>query len=251
MRVCAAGQGREGTHTANEEDMNNRLKFSRDQIRRYFTSRLPEQVIHDRVQVNVRCPFHDDRKPSMSLNLDEGIWNCHGPCDEGGGLLDFERKFSKRGDGEAWAAIYSAMGIEQPENGGKDYAEPEATYPYTDADGEFLYEFLRYPGKQFKVRRPDGQGGWIWNLHGVDRVLYNLPQAIAARFILVTEGEKDADTLTLKLGLEKCRIKGGSTIAATTNPFGAGNWRPEFAEYLEGKIVLVFYDDDPAGLGNL
>lgn len=29
------------------------------------------------------CPLHEDRTPSMSYRLDEGLWRCHS-CDEGG-----------------------------------------------------------------------------------------------------------------------------------------------------------------------
>ena len=25
----------------------------------------------------VRCPFHGDRNPSLSLNLSKGLWKCH------------------------------------------------------------------------------------------------------------------------------------------------------------------------------
>lgn len=31
----------------------------------------------------VRCPFHDDTDPSLSLNMDRGVWYCW-PCGEGG-----------------------------------------------------------------------------------------------------------------------------------------------------------------------
>lgn len=43
----------------------------------------------------------------------------------------------------------------------------------------------RYEPKQFKQRRPDGKGGWLWNLDGVRRVLYRLADVLAARFVLV------------------------------------------------------------------
>jgi hypothetical protein len=30
-----------------------------------------------------RCPFHEDRTPSLSLNLNKGVWRCHS-CSKGG-----------------------------------------------------------------------------------------------------------------------------------------------------------------------
>lgn len=33
------------------------------------------------------CPVHEDRKPSASLNLGKGVWNCHA-CGESGDAID-------------------------------------------------------------------------------------------------------------------------------------------------------------------
>lgn len=29
------------------------------------------------------CPFHSDRNPSFSVNLDSGLWICHAGCGDG------------------------------------------------------------------------------------------------------------------------------------------------------------------------
>ena len=39
-------------------------------------------------QVKVLCPFHDDHKPSLGVNLDKGVYNCFA-CGDGGNALDF------------------------------------------------------------------------------------------------------------------------------------------------------------------
>lgn len=36
-----------------------------------------------RVSYMTRCPLHDDRTPSFSVNTDKGLWNCHS-CGERG-----------------------------------------------------------------------------------------------------------------------------------------------------------------------
>jgi hypothetical protein len=38
--------------------------------------------------VNCRCPFHDDTAPSLSLDLQTGLFKCHG-CDRGGDVFAF------------------------------------------------------------------------------------------------------------------------------------------------------------------
>ena len=39
-------------------------------------------------QVKVLCPFHDDHKPSLGVNLEKGVYNCFA-CGAGGNALDF------------------------------------------------------------------------------------------------------------------------------------------------------------------
>jgi putative DNA primase/helicase len=55
-----------------------------------------------------------------------------------------------------------------------------AVYPYTDESGNVLFEVVRYEPKTFAQRRPDGQGGYIYNINGVRRVLYKLPDVLRA-----------------------------------------------------------------------
>ncbi|MCY4088274.1 MAG: hypothetical protein OXG37_15655 [Actinomycetia bacterium] len=74
----------------------------------------------------------------------------------------------------------------------------------------------------------------------MEPVLYRLPEVIAAvkagGTVHVVEGEKCADALS-ELG-----------FVATTNPGGAGKWRPEFSEnVLAGTTRVVWADCDLAG----
>ena len=96
----------------------------------------------------------------------------------------------------------------------------------------------RYSPKKFLQRRPDGNGGWHWNLEGVNRVPYRLPELLSAdpdEWVFIPEGEKDVDRLR----------KNG--LVATTNPGGAGKWRSEYNEYLKNRIVAVLGDNDDQG----
>ncbi len=111
-------------------------------------------------------------------------------------------------------------------------------YDYRDETGALLFQTVRYCPKDFKYRRPDGKGGWIWNLDGVRRVLYRLPELLAAdpaALVFIPEGEKDADRLR-SLGL-----------VATSNPMGAGTWRSEYNQDLAGRHVVILPDNDSDG----
>ncbi len=114
-----------------------------------------------------------------------------------------------------------------------------ATYDYLDARGTCLFQVVRYVPKGFRQRRPDGQGGWIWNLTGIEPVLYHLPAVHAASSVLIVEGEKDVET-AYRLGLPE-------GWAATCNPMGAGKWRASYSDVLQGKPVVILPDGDAPG----
>ena len=52
-----------------------------------------------------------------------------------------------------------------------------AKYDYIDDAGTLLYQVLRLEPKSFRQRRPDGNGGWIWELDQ-RRVLYRWPDLL-------------------------------------------------------------------------
>jgi hypothetical protein len=118
-------------------------------------------------------------------------------------------------------------------------SERERVYSYVDETGELLFEVVRLAGKRFRQRRPDGAGGWVWNLDDVRRVLYRLPsvlEAIAAgETVYLAEGEKDVEALA------------AAGLVATCNPGGAGKWREEFSETLReaSRLVVVADRDEP------
>jgi putative DNA primase/helicase len=118
-----------------------------------------------------------------------------------------------------------------------------ATYQYRDLTGAVVHETLRYgPVKDFRQRRPDGAGGYIWDLKGIELVLYRLPEITeaikAARPIFLVEGEKDCLNL-VKLGFE-----------ATTSAQGAGAWKKSYTESLKGAAVCICPDNDAAGFAH-
>lgn len=112
-----------------------------------------------------------------------------------------------------------------------------ATYDYHAPDGELLYQNVRYEPKTFRVRRPDGQGGWLWSLGEVRRVVYRLPELAEQSRVYLVEGEKDADRLW-SLGLP-----------GTTGAAGAESWRAEYAEQIAqagaGEVVIIPDNDEP------
>lgn len=187
-------------------------------------------------QYAARCPAHDDRKPSLSVTHDgeKVLLKCHTGCD----VED----------------ILEALGLTSRDLFDNDL-EPEkqdttpqitAIYDYKDLNGKLLYQKIRFHPKDFRIRRPDGRGGWIWNIGGTARVLYRLSELREGirqrRRVFIVEGEKDVDRL-IKMGQ-----------VATTNFEGAakGNQSPkwrvsDYSQMLVGarEIIVVADNDEP------
>ena len=119
-----------------------------------------------------------------------------------------------------------------------------AAYDYRDENGELLFQVVRCAPKTFYQRRParpdddpkDIRDGWVWNIKGITRVLYRLPELLKSRGdVFVPEGERDVETL---------RTLG---FTATTNSGGAKKWRREYSDSLKGRHVVLIPDNDEAG----
>ena len=41
------------------------------------------------MELRIRCPFHEEKTPSLSLNIDSGRFHCFGCHAKGGDILDF------------------------------------------------------------------------------------------------------------------------------------------------------------------
>lgn len=172
----------------------------------------------------VVCPGHPDKSPSLAVK--EGsdgsiLLKCHAGCPT-------ER-------------ILAAMGLDASALFEPKDSAPKRTihaeYSYHDEDGKLLFQAIRYTPKGFSQRRPDGNG-WIYNLQGVRRVVYRLPELLGQKAILFVEGEKDADA-AWKLG-----------IPATCNPMGAGKWDQSYAHQIlkqGAQRVAVIPDNDAPG----
>ena len=177
-----------------------------------------------------RCPAHEDQTPSLAIGMGkEGqiLLCCHAGCKT--------------------PAVLAPLGLtvadlrpDESAAGEKRKRAIAATYDYVDECDATLFEAVRYEPKAFRQRRPDGAGGYIWNLKGVRRVLYRLPRVLeavrAGACVYTVEGEKDVETLE-RLGL-----------AATCSPGGAGKWRDEYSEQLAGAtLVAIVPDNDEPG----
>ena len=102
-----------------------------------------------------------------------------------------------------------------------------------------------FTGRQ---RRPDPTDScrWVWDLTGVKRVPYRLPELLTAspeEIVYIPEGEKDVETLR------------SHALLATTNPGGASSsnlWKTAaFQDAVRNRHVAILADNDGPGRAHL
>jgi RecA-family ATPase len=171
------------------------------------------------------CPTHNDHNPSLSITAKDGklLVTCRAGCPK---ELVIEALRSRG----LWSSEATAR------------REISAVYSYRDEDGSLRYQVVRYAGKQFAQRRPNGSpDNFIWNMHGVEPPPYRLPELLGDpdAAVFVVEGEKDADRLA-ELG-----------FVTSCNHGGAGKWRPEISRWLKGRNVVLLPDNDDPGRAHM
>jgi len=240
------------------------------------------------------CPHpdrhnHGDRNPSLGVSPEDNIWKCWSEnvgAKGGWSLAAFIAGLSANDKPKvaSWLRERRLLPDTKPEGGrtmkrSRQEETPKGRevecYDYTNEAGDLLFQVVRYEPKDFRQRRPDGKGGWVWHLEcdakckcnpklpPTRRVLYKLPElekaprawptgpritsldtpayspspeAIAKLpYVLVVEGEKDVAAAE-SLG-----------FVATCNPMGAKKWRDEYSPCLEGARVAVIADADRPG----
>jgi hypothetical protein len=132
--------------------------LSECEIERYYESRVPK--LHKTgEELRGPCPLHKGKRDSLAINPETGEWFCHSGCARGGSIFEFEAELTGSNGDAARAAVFELAGWSEARHIVK-------TYDYEDESGTLLYQCVRYEPKDFRQRRPDGRGRWIWNLKG-------------------------------------------------------------------------------------
>ena len=215
-----------------------------------------------------QCPAHDDSNPSLSIGTGadgRALLHCHtGSCGivdildalnlpAGAMFTDYDPNRISNGNNITHLRAWRQQKAAQPKPPPNTRRVKTDHWDYHNADGTHVARVVRYNrvdidtgevvGKTFTQHAWDAEHDrQLPNLGGIDVPLYQLPTVRAAilthKPVWVVEGERDADTVTREL-----------KIAATTNPMGAGSWRPWHTEQLaEADEVTIVTDNDPTGM---
>ena len=169
-----------------------------------------------------RCPSHDDTRASLSMKEgDDGhaLVYCHAGCPTKDVMESLGLRMSDLFTDSKGGVVVD-------------------TYTYTDEEGRPLFRVVRFDPKGFTQQRWEDDE-WKYGLESVRRVLYRLPEVLAAvaagELVYLVEGEKDADNL---------RSQG---VMGTTVCGGAGGIGHTDLSCLAGARVVCVPDQDDAG----
>lgn len=219
------------------------------------------------------CPFHEDSRPSLSIDHTKGMFNCHA-CGAAGSVFDFYSRKHGTNFSAAVNAVAAFVGIPNTEVSvpvKKPTFSPETArnwwvnlrrspehlaYLHDKrglTDETIDAEQLGWTGRRYSIPIRDATGAIInaklydpnatagdkmlWAIKGTPAGLY-IPRATAAmpevKSGLLVEGEFDA----------LVGAQGG--LACYSGTAGARTWKKEWNDALP-STVLVLYDRDEAG----
>lgn len=221
------------------------------------------------------CPLHEDRTPSLSINMEEGLWKCHA-CGESGNIEKLGRVLGHEFDDsfqlDRAIAFTRRMDVPPVEVNFVRLANEYYQKGLTGDGDTAIRNFLRNRNIHTEVRhhfelgwtgnaisfpywrtedRKRGsvaaikyrnRSGQKWYETGSERAIYNLESVVGAGRVLICEGE--SDTI---LGFD---LFTGSDRAVCGIP-GAGvskqQWEQWSLHFLWANDIVVCLDGDEAG----
>ena len=176
-----------------------------------------------------RCPFHDDREPSLVISPDKNLWHCMGACQAGGSCIDWvmrERGVSFRHAVELVRADLPSVAVN-----GHGRSSTVRTLPapvaFDAGDQELLQQVVRY----------------------YHATLLESPEALQ---YLERRGLRDRELLerfqlgfanrTLGLRLPEKNRKAGADIRSRLQRLGV--MRESGHEHFNGSLVVPVLDED-------
>jgi len=219
-----------------------------------FASQYGKEPKHTTNGYDTHCPLHDDQHGSLSISEKNGkiLVHCQAGCDQE----------------KVWDSIKAVLpNTPKPERGSSRTIDK--IYSYHDVDGRLVFEKIRYKPKAFSVRRPDGNGGYIYDLKGIDTtIIYRLPEVYeaikASNTICLHKDQTDhlsdrgfrlvSEPIYIPEGEKDCESLAASGLLATCNIFGASQdgkkpkWTDGHTVWLKNaQNVVILPDNDLPG----
>lgn len=223
-----------------------------------------------------RCPFHDDRNPSFSVNVSTGKWRCFSPaCGSQGDLFAYHQKryrvdfITALRELESFCGILPQQKQEAPNDGVIDEAIVEAAHNKLVHSPELLQYLHQHRGltietiKKFQIGHGD-DGRYYIPIRDELGTLRNIrrykPNADAGEKMIswrkgfgalrlfpimrIFEAPPD-EPLILCAGEWDCILADQLGFHSITATGGEGSWRNEWSNLLfNRRDVVICYDND-------
>lgn len=183
----------------------------------------------------VTCPCHNDSTQSLCISEDNGkiLLNCFAGC---------RAEDITRAIGLSMRDLFQA-----PQQSNKPPKPASTEYRYGDRLKKI--RFYKWTNgkwqKSFCWQHKDNNGSWQKGRGGINPPLYNqeiLSDTAADNTVYIVEGEKDANTMTDKLGLLAVSAPDGATKGNKGK-----KWDKRFNSLFTGVNVVIIPDNDEAG----
>lgn len=182
----------------------------------------------------VTCPCHNDSTQSLCISEDNGkiLLNCFAGC---------RAEDITRAIGLSMRDLFQA-----PQQSNKPPKPASTEYRYGDRLKKIrFYKWNKDKWqKSFCWQHKDDNGSWQKGRGGINPPLYKqeLLNNIADHTIYIVEGEKDADTMTDKVGLLAISAPDGATKGSKGK-----KWDSRFTPLFKDLNVAIIPDNDEAG----
>lgn len=259
-----------------------RPKLSRYSLTDEISALLGEQIIERGENYLTFCPLHENRRtPAFSINLDNGLWYCHG-CNEKGNLYQLYDKLGEVPDGDLKLrlAVNSTQLVPAERPNFDNLSALQSGWLRSDQRGQsalaayagrrgihpsFVNEFsVGYDRERNALALPyfDGAGqvrgikyryarGGKASEGGSEFGLYNLPRISGAGTVLLCEGESDTHAAWSRLSVVQDSDSAQDTRLAIGGTSGASvdtrSWELFSLDLLFAGVIYLAYDADDAG----
>jgi hypothetical protein len=228
-------------------------------------------------EMMARCPFHEDDNPSLGVNMNTGLWRCHG-CQAHGDVfgfyeqkhnVDFKTALQELADRNGCTAAVKPAPALQPEPAPKPISEAYIRRCCDALEGNPKAEAWLKDHRGFNEQSID-----LWQI-GMSAQRYSLPiRDDDGRLVNVRlykpeakSGEKkwlnttgygsparlwprdgmSGDSILLCEGEFDTILAYQHGYHAITGTGGCGVWQDEWTPLFKEKVVTICYDNDEAG----
>jgi putative DNA primase/helicase len=205
----------------------------------------------------VRCPLHEDKRPSMATNSEKGIWFCHAGCG-GGTVHELGQRLGKtirweernvvmnepRMVSDAIEQFHAALSVEPRaywhKRGVNDEVLNKTKIGYDPNTRFYIFPYDDEQGNYWAYKNINDKKDEFWYPKGAEGIrLFNIRDIAKARDegvrLYIAEGEKDSLVLIM------C---GYRCIGVS----GVNGFKDEYASLFYGiKDIVICYDNDPPG----